>query len=65
MSQLKVPPSVIDDLDRFIFENYQKNSPNSLIIAQAFILKYPDHGRKYGLSIINKAIEDGMNEGLF
>ena len=44
---------------RFIFKNYYyRNLPNSLLVAQAFILKYPDHGKKYGLSTINKIIED-------
>ena len=50
MHQLNVPQHVIDDLDRFIFENYHKNLPNSLLIAQAFILKYSDHGKEYGLT---------------
>jgi hypothetical protein len=61
----KVPMYVIDDLHRFIFENYEKNLPNSLLVAQAFILKYSDHGRKYGLSVINRAIEEGIKDGLF
>lgn len=65
MHQLNVPQHVIDDLDRFIFENYHKNLPNSLLIAQAFILKYPDHGKEYGLTFINNVIEDGIKEGLF
>jgi hypothetical protein len=39
--------------------------PNSLLIAQAFILKYQNHGKKCGLSAINKAIEDGIKRGLF
>ena len=59
MPQLKVPQHVIDDLNRF------NDLPNSLLIAQAFILKHPDHGRKYGLPIINRIVEDGIKEGLF
>lgn len=65
MPKVKIPQYAIDDLDRFIFANYQKNLPNSLLMAQAFILKYPYHGKNYGLSIINKTIEDGIKEGLF
>jgi hypothetical protein len=38
---------------------------NSLLVAQAFILKYPNHGKEYGLAAINYAIEDGINESLF
>jgi hypothetical protein len=65
MPQLKVPEHVIDDLVSFISEKYPEDLPNSLLIAQSFILKHPNHGRKYGLSIINRAVEDGMKEGLF
>ena len=65
MPQLKVPEHVIDDLTRFISATYKNDLPNSLIIAQRFILNHPDHGRTYGLPIINRAIEDGINEGLF
>jgi hypothetical protein len=65
MPQLKVPQHVIDDLNRFISATYQHDLPNSLLIAQAFILKHPDHGRKYGLPTINRIVEDGIKEGLF
>jgi hypothetical protein len=65
MPLLKVPEHVIDDLNSFISKNYSNNLPNSLLIAQAFILKYPDFGKKYGLSSINYAIEDGIKRGLF
>ena len=65
MPQLKVPEYVNNDLSAFIFENYSNGLPNSLLIAQAFILKYPHHGKEYGLPAINKAIEDGINQGLF
>jgi hypothetical protein len=58
VSQLKVPEHVIDDLTRFISEKYRDDLPNSLLIAQAFILKYTNHGRTYGLPIINRIIED-------
>jgi hypothetical protein len=65
MPQLKVSQCVIDDLTRFISSTYHDNLPNSLLIAQAFILKHQNHGRTYGLPIINQTIEDGINEGLF
>lgn len=65
MHQLNVPEYVVDDLGRFIFANYGKNLPNSLLMAQAFILKYPHHGIKYGLSIINKVIEDRIKKDVF
>lgn len=65
MPQLKVPDHVIDDLNRFISATYRDYLPNSLLIAQAFIIKHPDHGRMYGLPIINLTIEDGIEEGLF
>lgn len=65
MSQMNIPEHVIGDLSRFISETYSNNLPNSLLMAQAFILKYPDHGREYGLSEINRAIENGIKEGLF
>jgi hypothetical protein len=58
LPQLQIPEHVIIDLTRFISATYQHDLPNSLLIAQAFILKYPDHGRKYGLPIINRTIED-------
>ena len=65
MPQLKLPEQVINDLTRFISENYLNNLPNSLLIAQDFILKYPHHGREFGLTAINYAVEDGIKEGIF
>jgi hypothetical protein len=65
MPQLTVPQHVFDDLVRFIAEKYSKNLPNSLLIAQAFCLNFPDYGKEFGLSIINNAIEDGIKHGLF
>lgn len=64
MSQIPISNYVLDDLIRFISTNFQNNLPNSLLIAQAFILHYPDYGREYGLPLINKIIEDGIKEGL-
>jgi hypothetical protein len=60
-----LPEHVFNDLIRFINEKYQWQLPNSLLIAQAFILKYPDYGKEFGLPVINKAIEDGIKQGLF
>jgi hypothetical protein len=65
MHVLKISPNVFDDITSFIAEKYPNKLPNSLLIAQAFILKYPDHGKKYGLSAINYAIEDGIKMNLF
>jgi hypothetical protein len=65
MSQLKIPNNVFDDLSRFIKEMYAKPLPNSLLIAQAFILKYPEYGTELGLPAINSAVEDGIKRGLF
>jgi len=60
-----LPDQVFDDLIRFVRERYKKLLPNSLLIAQAFILEYPEHGKVFGLSAINYAIEDGIKQGLF
>lgn len=65
MPQLKVPDNVLIDLKGFIVENYSNNLPNSLLIAQKFILRHQDYGREFGLSAINNAIEDGIKDGCF
>jgi hypothetical protein len=62
---IKIPKSVFDDLIRYISATYINNLPNSLLIAQAFILKFPNYGNEFGLSVINYAIEDGIKKGLF
>jgi hypothetical protein len=64
-TQIILPEHVLNDLIRFIYEIYQKPLPNSLLVAQSFILKHQDHGKEYGLPAINYAIEDGMKQGLF
>ena len=61
----KISDLVFNDLTSFISKTYSRDLPNSLIIAQAFILKYPDHGKEFGLSEINSIIEDGIKRGLF
>ena len=65
MPRLKVPERVMNNLARFIYVTYPQNLPNSLLIAQAFILRFPKYGREFGLSAINYAIEDGIKQGLF
>jgi len=64
-TQIILPKHVCDDLIRFINDKYQKQLPHSLLIAQTFILKYTVYGREYGLPTINKAIEDGIKQGIF
>jgi hypothetical protein len=64
-TQRILPEHVFNDLTRFIHEKYQKPLPNSLLVAQAFILEHQDFGKEYGLSAINKVIEDGIKQGLF
>jgi hypothetical protein len=55
-TQMILPEHVLNNLVRFISNNYHKNLPNFLLIAEAFILKYPNYGKDYGLPAINKAI---------
>ncbi|MGB9929462.1 MAG: hypothetical protein ACPK85_13865 [Methanosarcina sp.] len=65
MSSKKILELVQNDLTDFISNKYPNGMPNSLLVAQEFILKYPDHGRNYGLSEINRMIEEGIKQGLF
>jgi hypothetical protein len=65
MPQLSALDYLMDDLSGFITKQYTLELPNSLLIAQAFILRYPEYGKAYGLPIINGAIEDGIKQGLF
>jgi hypothetical protein len=64
-TQKILPENVLDDIIRYINCKYQKPLPNSLLISQAFMLRYPEYGIKYGLPVINKAIDDGIKQGLF
>ena len=57
MPQLTVPGYVLDDLSRFISENYDKHLPHPLLIAQAFCLKFKHYGKKYGLPTITENVE--------
>ena len=65
MTQKTLPKHVLDDLISFISKSYPNYLPNSLLIAQAFILAHQDYGNEFGLTAINKAIEDGIMQGLF
>lgn len=65
MPQLKVPEHVLYDLRGFIIKSYPNYLPNSLLIAQEFILRHQDYGKEFGLPAINYAIEDGIKRGLF
>jgi hypothetical protein len=65
LSQKILPQHVFDEVIRFISGTYFFYLPNSLLIAQAFILKYPAYGREYGLSTINKAVEYAMSNDYF
>jgi hypothetical protein len=55
MNQSTLPRDVLDDLFKFISTYY--HLPHPLLIAQAFCLKHPKHGRKYGLTTITEAAE--------
>lgn len=65
MLLLNIPEYVCDDLTRFISKNYPNRLPNSLLIAQQFILRHQNYGRELGLPAINYAIEEGVKHGLF
>ena len=64
---ISIPQNVLEDLTKFVSQTHKYNGrlPNSLLIAQAFIMKYPDYGREYGLSAINSAIEYVIKDGFF
>jgi len=63
MFSQKINDPVLNDLTSFIAKKYHNSLPNSLLIAQAFIIKYPEYGRKFGLSEVNKMTEDGIKHG--
>jgi hypothetical protein len=54
---MRFPDQMMDDLREFIDKNYREDLPNSLLIAEAFMLRYPEYGKKYGLSQINETVE--------
>jgi hypothetical protein len=57
MSHLVIPECVLDDINRFIHENYRYSLPHSLLIAQAFCLRFKDYGNDFGVSEITDAVE--------
>ena len=60
MSHLIVPKYVLDDINKFIhvnYLNYHDSLPHSLIIAQAFCLRFKDYGNDFGVSVITDAVE--------
>jgi hypothetical protein len=60
MSHLLVPKYVLDDINEFIrvnYINYHDSLPHSLIIAQAFCLRFKDYGNDFGVSAITDAVE--------
>jgi hypothetical protein len=65
MDQTLLPDYVFDEIKRFIHANYHSKLPNSLLVAQAFILCYQEYGREFGLCVVNKAIECLISQGLF
>ena len=65
MVQLIISEQLLYDLRRFFAKRCVFYLPNSLLIAQEFILRYPNHGTEFGLSAINYVIENGIKQGLF
>lgn len=56
-----VPKYVLDDINTFIRINYVNlriSLPHSLIIAQAFCLRFKEYGNNFGVSVIADAVED-------
>ena len=52
-----LPDHVLNDLNRFIQGIYSEEPLNSLIIAQAFCMKHPDHLKDFGLNAIYDRVE--------
>jgi hypothetical protein len=63
MTQLTLPGHVYSDLKKFIYTNYSTQLPHPLLIAQAFCLRFKEHGKKYGLFTITNAVEDIIKNG--
>jgi hypothetical protein len=57
MSQLIFPKYVLDDVRKFISENYHESLPHSLLIAQTFCLRFSEYGKGFGMSTIMEVIE--------
>ena len=56
---------LLADLKKFIALNYKEKLPNSLLIAQDFMLTHQDYGKELGLPLINRIIEDEIKKGTF
>lgn len=60
-----LPERVYSDLNQFISAYYSKHLLHPLLIAQAFCLRFQDHGRKYSLPVVTDAVEDIINNNRF
>jgi hypothetical protein len=56
MPYLMISQNVLYDINRFIYENYDYSVPHSLLIAQAFCLKFKGYGNEFGISEITDAV---------
>lgn len=65
MSQFILPQQVLEDLNKFINENYQYEFPHSIIIAKSFCNKFKDYEKKFGIYAIIDAIENGKMHCIF
>jgi hypothetical protein len=61
MQQVILPEYVYKDLDKFISTYYYEHLPHPLLIAQAFCLKFQEHGKKFSLATITYTVEDIIN----
>lgn len=52
-----IPSHVLDEINKFINKNYHYCLPHSLLIAQAFCLRFKDYGNEFGVSEITDAVE--------
>jgi hypothetical protein len=65
MSLFILPEYVLDELNRFINENYRYKLPYSIIIANAFCCKFKCYEIEFGVAAITDAIENGKMHCLF
>jgi hypothetical protein len=61
MQQMTLPECVYGDLNNFISTYYSEHLPHPLLIAQAFCLRFQEHGKKYSLSTITDNVEYIIN----
>ena len=61
MQQVPLPESVYSDLNIFISTYHSKHLPHPLLIAQAFCLRFQEHGKKFSLLSITDTVEYIMN----